>query len=207
MSYSQMRQDVNVINFYKNKKDGFFIEIGASDGIRLSNTYLLEKDYGWTGICVEPIPTNYNKLLTNRPKSYCCDKALFGVSGLTLDFDVSNHPVDGDLLSGISANINHHKQRVDANKTTIKVTTITLLDLLTISDAPKFIDYMSIDTEGSEYEILKAFDFSKYIFGLIDLEHNYVEPQRTMMRDLLTSNGYVFIGANIQDDCYKHSSL
>ena len=58
MSYSQLGQDLKVLEFYNNKLDGFFIEIGASDGINLSNTYLLEKNHNWKGICVEPIPNN-----------------------------------------------------------------------------------------------------------------------------------------------------
>ena len=63
MSRSQLGQDLTVLKFYNNKRDGYFIEIGASDGIKLSNTYLLESQYGWKGICVEPIPNNYNKLV------------------------------------------------------------------------------------------------------------------------------------------------
>ena len=63
MSKSQLGQDLKVLKFYNNKKNGFFVEIGASDGINLSNTYLLEKEYDWKGVCVEPIPYNYEKLI------------------------------------------------------------------------------------------------------------------------------------------------
>ena len=61
MSKSQLGQEIKVINFYKEKKNGYFIEIGASDGIELSNTYLLESEYKWNGICIEPIPIKYQK--------------------------------------------------------------------------------------------------------------------------------------------------
>ena len=71
----------------------------------------------------------------------------------------------------------------------------------------KNIDYISIDTEGSELEILKSVDFTKYTFGLIDVEHNFVEPRRTQIRQLLTSNNYQYIRENQWDDCYKHNSL
>jgi hypothetical protein len=74
-------------------------------------------------------------------------------------------------------------------------------------NAPLFIDYLSIDTEGSELEILKSVDLQKYKFGLIDVEHNYQEPRRTQIRELLTLNGYEFIRQNKFDDCYKHSSV
>ena len=85
--------------------------------------------------------------------------------------------------------------------------TISLLDVLDNANAPLFIEYMSLDTEGSELEILKNFDFRKYTFGLIDVEHNFVEPRRTEIKNLLLSNGYIYIGGNQWDDMYKHSSV
>lgn len=66
---------------------------------------------------------------------------------------------------------------------------------------------MSLDAEGSELEILKIFRFDKYTFGLIDVEHNHTEPIRTDIRNLLLSNGYIYIGPNHCDDMYKHSSI
>jgi hypothetical protein len=87
------------------------------------------------------------------------------------------------------------------------VKTLTLTDLLDKAKAPSFIDYLSLDTEGSEFEILRATDFSRYTFGLIDVEHNFVEPRRTEIRNLLLSHGYVYLRENQFDDSYKHSSL
>jgi predicted transcriptional regulator len=66
---------------------------------------------------------------------------------------------------------------------------------------------MSLDTEGSELEILKSVDLTKYIFGLIDVEHNFIEPRRSQIRELLEANGYIFMKENQFDDCYKHSSI
>ena len=204
MSKSQLGQDLKVLEFYKNKENGFFIELGASDGIELSNTYLLETQYNWKGICCEPIPARCKQLVRNRPNSICCSKAVYNKSGLVVLFDIANN---FDLLSGISKDIDHHRQRVDANKTTIKVETISLIDLLDQNNAPAFIEYMSLDTEGSEYEILKDFDFNKYTFGLLHIEHNFIEPRRGQIMTLLLSKGYVFIGPNHHDDMFKHSSV
>ena len=61
-SFSQIGQDKRVLDFYQNKKNGYFVEVGANDGKRLSNTYLLEKDYNWKGICIEPVPSLLKKL-------------------------------------------------------------------------------------------------------------------------------------------------
>ena len=203
MSHSQLSQDIKVIEFYNNKENGYFIEIGANDGISLSNTYLLERQYKWTGICCEPIPSRFEELVINRPNSICYSDAVYSTTGLTVDFDIANE----DVLSGISCHIDCHKTAVDVNKKTIQVPTISLLDVLDNANAPLFIEYMSLDTEGSEYEILKNFDFEKYTFGLIDVEHNYMEPRRTEIKNLLLSKGYIYKGENNWDDMYKHKSL
>lgn len=204
MTTSQLGQDLKVLEFYKHKKDGFFVEVGASDGINLSNTYILETSYNWHGICVEPIPSTFNELVKNRPRSTCISNAVYSTTGEIVKFDIANAY---NLLSGISTHIDCHKETVNRNKNTIDVETITLIDLLDKCGAPKHIDYLSIDTEGSEYEILRAFDFSKYTFGLIDVEHNYIEPRRSQIRELLTANGYIYLGENKWDDMYKHTSV
>ena len=88
-----------------------------------------------------------------------------------------------------------------------KVKTITLLDLLDVHNAPKFIDYLSIDTEGSEYDILNAFDFQKYKFNVITCEHNFT-PMREKIYDLLMKNGYKRKFTNISrvDDWYVYDA-
>jgi FkbM family methyltransferase len=203
-SRSQLGQDLLVLEFYNHTRNGYFLEVGAHNGVLFSNTYLLETEYGWTGICMEPTPHNFAKLVESRPGSYCSNKAAYHTSGLTVEFDVANNC---DSVSGISANIDCHKVFVDYNKTTIRVETTTLSDLLRVQNAPSFIHYMSLDTEGSEYDILRGFPFDTHIVGLLHIEHNHVEPRRTLIRELLRSKGYVFTGANGVDDCYVHSSI
>jgi FkbM family methyltransferase len=201
MSYSQLGQDLEVVKYYN---QGYFIEIGASDGIELSNTYLLETKYNWSGICCEPIPSKFKQLVKNRPHSKCYQEAVYHKSGLSVTFDIAEV---SSLLSGITEHIDAHKHTVDKMKTVIQVQTITLMDVLEKANAPSFIEYMSLDTEGTELEILKPFDFDKYTFGLIDVEHNYMEPRRTDIRNLLLSKGYVYKGENKWDDMYIHSSV
>ena len=161
MSFSQIGQDLEVLKFYNNKMNGFFIEIGASDGIEFSNTYLLEKEYNWRGICAEPIPKRFELLCKNRPNSLCYDNAVYNESNKEVVFDIANNY---DLLSGISNYISCYKNEVNANKTQITVNTISLNDLLKKGNAPLFIDYLSLDTEGTEYEILHLFSFQTPIF-------------------------------------------
>jgi FkbM family methyltransferase len=200
-SFSQpgLDQDLGVIKYYKLKRNGYYVDIGANDGIDLSNTCMLEYDYEWKGICIEPLPEEFSRLSKNRPNSICIQKAVFGKSGLKLEFAVAG------LYSGICDTINHHKEKADkAPKITVE--TITLNDVLEQANAPSFIEYLSIDTEGSEYDILITINYDKYTFGIIHLEHNFIEPQRTAIREFLESKNYVFVRDNMWDDEYVHKS-
>jgi FkbM family methyltransferase len=201
--YSQIGQDKKVIEFYKSKKNGYFVEIGAYDGIALSNTYALEKHLDWTGICVEPLKQRFEQLVKNRT-AICSNLAVYHSSDLDVSFDIE---ADSGMLSGINTHIDAHKHVVNRNKKTVTVRTISLNDLLEKNKAPAFMEYLSLDTEGSEYEILRTLDFNKWAFGIIDLEHNNIEPRRTQIRHLLTQNGYLYAGPNKWDDQYIHRSL
>lgn len=197
-SRSQLDQDVYVVNLFRQKRNGFFLDFGAFDGLQYSNTYVLEKDFGWKGICVEPLPKEFEKLTACRT-SYCCNKALYNKSGETLEFVVS------DMLSGIKESIDYHVHVKESE--IIQVNTITPTDLLIAAEAPNEIDYMSLDTEGSELTILEAFDFDRYTVKFINVEHNYQEPRRTTMRNLLESKGFIYSGSVAFDDNYLHSSF
>ena len=195
-SYSQESQDLKVLLHYKLKRDGYFLEIGASDGVKFSNTYLLEQKYNWSGICVEPIKDDYNKLINNR-SCHCSDLAVYSKSNEELEFNIYEY----NLLFGLNKHVNTYSNQPIKEKVIVK--TITLNDLLEKYNAPSFIEYLSIDTEGSEYEILSVFNFTKYKFGLIHVEHNYEEPKRQQIKELLLKNGYIYIGEYKQDDFYS----
>ena len=209
-SYSQHGQDVYLIeNIYKNKRNGYFIELGASDGKHISNTYLLEQRYDWKGICIEPNAKFYKKLVKNRKPSTVC------VNSLVYKDTCSKTFISADYLSGIADTITRgylRKKDVRAKFSWAKdetelLNTVTLTTILEKYNAPKFIEYLSLDTEGSEYDILQGLDFNKYIIGYICVEHNNNTEQRDNIRKLLVNNGYVFHRENIIDDEYKHSSL
>ena len=193
--YSQLNQDQNVLNYYQGEKCGYFVEIGAWDGIALSNTYALEK-LGWSGICVEPLPDRYLELVKNRTcKTY--NLAVDAVGGKTLDFVVLG------MLSGDVERLDIQRANKEGGLgSRISVQTINFTKLLDDAGAPSFIEFLSLDTEGSEYDILMGLDFEKYRFGYISVEHNFKEPARANIRRLLTSKGYTFKGENQWDDDY-----
>lgn len=196
-SYSQIGQDCFALSHFNYIEDGYFVEIGAADGITLSNTYLLEKKYKWKGVCIEAGKDEFKLLAKNR-SSHCVNKAVYSQSGLHLDFVKKAN----GLLSGLKDHYDFETWKSAPTETVYTVETETLTDILKRLDAPKYIHYMSIDTEGAEVEVLKGIDFNTYKFGLINIEHNYNKFLRDKQREILTSNGYTFLKENQFDDYY-----
>lgn len=191
LSKSQLRQDLFVLSELGFKKKGFFVEFGATDGINLSNTYLLEKKFDWDGILAEPAKIWHSKLSANRSSKLETD-CVWSESGKNLLFnEVNDRIFKGELstINNFSSSDGHYKLRkLESNK--YLVNTISLLDMLKKHNAPYSIDYLSIDTEGSEYEILKAFDFDAYDIKIITCEHNFTS-NREKIYSLLSANRYV----------------
>jgi FkbM family methyltransferase len=185
-SKSQLRQDLFVLSELDFKKNGYFIEFGATNGIDLSNTFLLEKEFGWQGILAEPAKCWHQQLKNNRNATIETN-CVWSESNATLTFnEVKNAELS--TVNNYSTSDFHKGKRNSGTK--YDVTTISLLDLLVKYNAPKKIDFLSIDTEGSEYEILKNFDFNKYDIKIITCEHNFT-PMREKVFALLSQNGYV----------------
>jgi FkbM family methyltransferase len=184
-SKAQLKQDMFVLDELGYKRDGYFVEFGATNGIDFSNTYLLETEMGWRGILAEPARVWQDALVANRK---CCISfdCVWSKSHEELEFNEVG-AADLSTIDVFSDVDEHAKTRTEGKK--YDVYTRSLLDLLNKYKAPKEIDYLSIDTEGSEFEILNAFDFDAYKFKVITCEHNYT-PMREKLADLLTSKGY-----------------
>ncbi|WP_269625319.1 FkbM family methyltransferase [Prochlorococcus marinus] len=197
-SRSQARQDLFVLSQLDLKQNGYFVELGAADGLIGSNSYLLEKQFGWQGILVEAAKYWHTRLTNNR-RVNIEKKCVWSSSNKELMFR------ETETLKQLST-IEICK---DLNKTTslrengelYKVDTISLLDLLRKYKAPNIIEYLSMDTEGSEYEIIRDFDFEKYKFRVITIERN---NNREKIFTLLKSKGYKRILTEISkpDDWY-----
>ncbi|WP_269605964.1 FkbM family methyltransferase [Prochlorococcus marinus] len=186
LSKSQFRQDLFVLSELNFKKKGFFVEFGACDGVISSNSYLLEKSFGWDGILAEPAIYWHDKLIKMR-SAIIEKKCLWKDSDEHILFNETEDYKQLSTINSFSDLDNSKCYRTNGNR--YKVPTISLLDLLDKYNAPKSIDYLSIDTEGSEFEILKSFDFSKYKFKVITCEHNFTNI-REKIYNLLINNGY-----------------
>ncbi|WP_332863676.1 FkbM family methyltransferase [Pannus brasiliensis] len=182
---SQQGQDYWVINeVFHGKRNGYFVEIGSADGISINNTYLLEKVYGWTGICVEPNPEYFallQKVRTATCFNVCVDRD-FGKVEFVLD------KLHGGILES-----HHYNQSVSGQtralaERTISLEAIPLVDLLKQANAPRVIDYLSIDVEGAETRILGDFPFDEYQFTCMTVELPSPELQ-----EVLQTNGYLCV--------------
>jgi FkbM family methyltransferase len=191
---SQLGQDVFALSQSGSESPGFFVEFGATDGVALSNTYLLESEFGWDGILCEPARGWHDALTRNR--SGRIDKrCVYSRSGLMVSF-LETHIPELSTIDGFGEGDGHTNFR--EKNSTYEVETISLLDLLKFHNAPRHIDFISVDTEGSELEILNAFDFSQYTFGFIAVEHNYT-PARQKIKALLLSQGYRQVYPELSD--------
>jgi FkbM family methyltransferase len=187
-SKAQLLQDLFALHCVDFKPSGFFVEFGATNGIQLSNTHILEVKFGWMGILAEPARCWTASLRANR-NCAIDSRCVWTATGEKLPFLEAS---DAELST-----IGNFASRSDAHATTrsesekYDVETISLADLLLAHEAPRKIDYLSIDTEGSEYLILSHFDFDAFDIKVITVEHNYVETDRNQIHRLLTSKGYV----------------
>jgi len=177
-------QDLWILAETNTLRGGYFVDFGATDGVDASNTFILESHYGWRGIACEPGSQYFEKLKNNR-KCHVSNRLVWDVSGEEIEF----LELDEAYLSGAIADSIH--SGVLGNEYT--VTSITLEDLLISFDAPKVIDYASIDVEGSELRILRKF-FSQNTFQIrfLTVEHNW-RQDKSELRDLLEINNYEIV--------------
>ncbi|ASM72471.1 methyltransferase FkbM domain protein [Pseudosulfitobacter pseudonitzschiae] len=194
-SKSQLRQDLFALSKLNFIKGGFFVEFGATNGVELNNTWLMETAFDWTGILAEPARNWQADLVANR-KCAIEKLCVWRASSETLKFTEAPRGVNSAISSFV-------KKSRKLRGTTYDVTTISLNDLLSKHGAPDVIDYMSVDTEGSEFDILNAVDFDRWSFRIMTVEHNYA-PQRENIYNLLTSKGYVRVLEDVSrfDDWY-----
>jgi FkbM family methyltransferase len=207
LSKAQLFQDLYVLHKLRGKSQGYFVEFGATNGMDISNTFLLENSFGWTGIIAEPSPLWHPALFKNR-KCVIETKCVWKASGEHLQFLVSKSSPELATINSFR-DCDRHKNARSQDAELVSVETISLNDLLSSHAAPRVFDYLSVDTEGSELEILQAFDFNAHTPVLISVEHNYCEAQRNQLKALLESKGYVrdYVEFSKWDDWYYHRDL
>lgn len=197
--HSHIGQDAWVAECLRFRRGGFFLDFGAFDGTSISNTLALERDLGWRGICVEPNPRYYPALCAAR-RCITVNAALWHESRKQLEF------VDAHGLSSIAdfkdTDLNSQR-RLEATRSLIRVDTLNPNELLERFEAPTLIDFLSLDVEGAEFDILNALDLRRYRIALMTIEHNHNHEHQKRIRDHLASFGYGVV-QNRNDDFFFH---
>ncbi len=167
--YSQAGQDQWVVATYPEGFTGFFVEVGAYDGVQTSNSYALEQ-LGWDGLCIEAHPLIAEQCARNRS---CRTIGMAAASKRGL--------------------VRFEGDRVTSDGGGIEIGCDTLTAMLDQVEAPPLLDYVSIDVEGSELDVLAGFDFDRYTIGLLSIEHNlYCDgpARKDALFEVLTTRGF-----------------
>ena len=187
-SPSQMGQDALAIILCGTGKSKYFVEAGACDGIFSSNTWILESRCEWNGLLAEPGQV-WHETLTKSRMCHIDTRALWKESGQKLAFRQAEL-ANLSTLEGFTDLDMHTASR--RKGLTYDVETVSLSRLLRENGAPSYIDFLSLDTEGTEFEILQAFCFDDFSFGLVVCEHNN-SGAFELIHELLTSRGYTYL--------------
>ena len=192
VSKAQLFQDLFTLFIHNEKKNGTYLEFGATNGVELSNSFSLEKHFGWTGVLAEPSPQWHSELFKNRPNTKIITECIYTETGKKMDFFVSDRGVLSTLEEFKESDIQSLPGNTNARNAsgyTCTVDTISLNDVILKYFAGVKIDYMSVDTEGSELLILQNFDFSKYAPKVVTVEHNFTQSQKAL-DELFAKNNY-----------------
>ena len=194
---SQLHADAFAASVLRARSDlHFYLDIGAFDGELLSNTLALDRA-GWHGVCVDPFPRNMLQRTCTVVHT-----ALSG-DGSTRDFMTEAGP-----LAGFRDSLGMHAEYVERTKNSSKpVQTMTPQAFVAQHALPGMVGYVNLDIEGSELEVLAAWPWAKHAMGVLTLEHNFEEPKRSQMRELLLGKGMQLAYEVEHDDWYVHESL
>ncbi len=228
--YSQHGQDKFIYEtFFKDKIDGFFVEAGANDGIAQSNTFFFEKTLGWKGLCVEPIPEVFERLKNNR-RCTCFQGCISNFEGTAtfVEFLRRTSAINNDLekfyircagdcdaiqnlvaslksslVSGLVEKFDpRHLERWGHLPN--KIISVPCYLPKTVFDmyGIKHIDFLSLDTEGGEFDILKSIDFSSVYISVLQVEDRWPDGS---IKEFLMNKGFAFVARIGNDDIYKNT--
>jgi len=191
---SQLHQQLLVATLpssASSQSGGFFVDLASNDATHFSNTYhILEKEMGWKGLCIEPNPTYWSRLVQRKGCTVVA-AALGENVGEEVQFVMHYklRQAGGGLVDG-----DRFDNKASRPKTDIKPTpmfTTTLSDVLGRFQAPPTIDYLSLDVEGAEYFVMQYFPFKQYTIHFLTVER----PKQELI-DLLYDHGYQYLGSN-----------
>ena len=193
MFYSQDNQDKYLeTNIFKGYKNGFYVDVGAHDGLSINNTLYFEKNNNWTGVNIEANKTVFDKLVINRPNNINLNCAVCNNDGET-DFLCNTGYTE--MISGIKDTFDsRHLHRLEnenremGSKTEVIKVKTKKLETICDENNVSHINYLSIDVEGAEFEVIKSINFDKVFIDVIGFENNYNDTSIPIIKYLENKN-------------------
>ena len=198
--FSQSGQDRVIDRLLGGKRDGVFVDVGGYDGVTGSNTLFFEVFRNWTGILIEPSPNQLERAKAAR-KCSCLGFAVAGIPGKAQFMEVTSgytqmsgllNSYEKDILAKVRGNPQHKEAIHNLPKKKLQ----SILNKQKL----KKIDYLSLDVEGGEMDILTSFPFEKYDIDLFSIENN---AQSSDLPQLMKSKGYDLVEFVGVDDIYR----
>lgn len=176
--------------------NGFFVELGANDGIRQSNTLHLEKYHGWGGVLIEPEIKNFEKCEKNRKAKVvnaACVSFMYNKKTVPLIYSdlmtIASSGVETDILKPVEHAILGTSVQKDVSTYEFNAPALTLNSILKQYATKSRIDFLSLDVEGAEIEVLKGVDHNQYRF-----DHCLIESRSEMkLIEYMRTNDYELI--------------
>lgn len=188
LAHGQILQDLWVLFELDLKIQGYFVEFGAYDGTAHSNTKLLEERLAWTGVLAEPNPELAAALRSGR--SAAVDgRCVWDRSGEEVELLLTGDAELSTVVEHAGNDLHTATRRATAVRT-VTIPTVSLDDLLDEYGTPAEFDFLSVDTEGTELRILRAFDFARHRPRLVAVEHNGRRDDEATLDALMAGHGY-----------------
>jgi len=189
--------------FFNNKRNGFFIEIGAYDGIIGSNCYHFERFLNWNGIAIEASNIQFEKLKKNRKCKLLNDAISEEVKEVQF-----MEVIEGlTQMSGINNNFFERNLNIISNNQTSKIKSFNIKTITFDQVVSKNfdIDYLSIDIEGGEMALLKSINFNDYEIKVISVENNVPEEQN--FKNFFDDKNFIYFDRVGQDEIFYNSKF
>jgi FkbM family methyltransferase len=196
---AQHGEDRWLESFFGGKTDGVFVEVGAYDGMVLSNSYFFES-IGWRGVLVEPDPVKAARCRANRPNSQIFECAAVGSPEAN---EISFYAVEGGQVYSTVNMTDEHRKRLSSYGLSFTETRVKAMTLDRILEAAKLsrIDFVTIDVEEGELEVLRGFDVQRWRPEAVMVETNS-RFRSAEIRRYFVERGYVFHYSIVNNDIY-----
>lgn len=210
MKYAQYGEEAHIRKFFYSKENGVCVDVGAADGIRYSNSRMLIQELGWKGILVEPNINFYNSLenlYSNADGIHLMNNAVYNKIGVMpfYEFGDSEHAQVSTLSKEFKKRVEAKHSDLGKYKDPVDIDVITLETVLSKAMAIfGNVDFLSVDCEGVDMEVIQSNNWNRYRPRLVCVEHSMPKDE---LNKFMESNRYEFLLSTIGNSFYKNKEI